>query len=737
MKCSVTNNRSRNALETGQNKWLNNERKYLQTKLSDIELELYSLHLLINKTLNTHCWLDFIETEVTKFNTDKKSKLNKKFAILLTYKSRCKTPRPSVKPVPEYIKNLSTTTFTKEETDLLNKGLSFTPTPKLLNIETVVADIETSIKYQTDFTKNLVRRDVKPILRQALTNNKQTNKTDAFRIVKSLKTKDVFYLKADKGNSMVIMDKTDYATRMNEHIEMANYVNIPRNPLPRMVKAANDAIGQINRILQIPKWKLSVSNPILPRLYGLPKIHKPGNKMRPIVSNVSSPTYKISKWLIERLNQIKQPDGMYVKNTFEFVDKISSINLETNEILVSFDVVSLYPSIPIPEALECIDLWLCDSNLSDEVAYLYSSIMKLCMNQNQFQYDNKYYTLNQGTSMGHPASCFISNAFMGMFETKLAKEGKLPRVWIRYVDDVFAIMKIDDVKPTLNILNSQYPSIKFTAEIETDGVLPFLDLKLSRQDSKIDIDVYRKPSSTLRYITSDSFCAYPQKMAVFNSMVYRLCKLPLSAKNYIKELHFIKSLANINGYWENNIDTLVRKHSRKIKQHKQSTFFKNREENIRRVKFNYAPQITNKLKTVLHKHKLSIVYTNNNKLCNILGNPKEKLTEHQKSGIYSIECTETNCNGIYIGQTRRNILSRFKEHCAHIRYNRPSKSAFAHHALCSDHLGVTSDNLKLIKQINNRTELDIWESIYIQRNIQRAVNNERQPIISPLFNFLI
>jgi hypothetical protein len=52
------------------------------------------------------------------------------------------------------------------------------------------------------------------------------------------------------------------------------------------------------------------------------------------------------------------PEGMYVKNTFEFVDKILDVHIIPNDILVSFDVEVLFPSIHVDEALEILDRWL-------------------------------------------------------------------------------------------------------------------------------------------------------------------------------------------------------------------------------------------------------------------------------------------------------------------------------------------------------------------------------------------
>jgi hypothetical protein len=57
-------------------------------------------------------------------------------------------------------------------------------------------------------------------------------------------------------------------------------------------------------------------------------------------------------------------------------------------------------------------------------------------------------------------SPFIANLFMGHMENKLNR--LFHRVWVRYVDDVFAVVHKDVVLDLLAILNSQHESIKFT-----------------------------------------------------------------------------------------------------------------------------------------------------------------------------------------------------------------------------------------------------------------------------------
>lgn len=100
-----------------------------------------------------------------------------------------------------------------------------------------------------------------------------------------------------------------------------------------------------------------------------------------------------------------------------------------------------------------------------------------------------------------------------------------------------------------------------------------------------------------------------------------------------------------------------------------------------------------------------------------------------KSGIYKIECNE--CSEIYIGQTSRNIKTRYEEHESHIKKNRPTKSAVALHVIENQHV-CTIENLTLVKQVNNKRKLDAYESIYMHKHNSILMNTMEAPIMSNL-----
>ena len=96
----------------------------------------------------------------------------------------------------------------------------------------------------------------------------------------------------------------------------------------------------------------------LGKLYLLPKIHKrlesvPG---RPVICNCGTSTEKVSEFLDSQLKPVMQSSWSYIKDSGDFIKKIKDINnIPKDSILVTADVVWLYPSIPYEAGLEALE----------------------------------------------------------------------------------------------------------------------------------------------------------------------------------------------------------------------------------------------------------------------------------------------------------------------------------------------------------------------------------------------
>ena len=83
-------------------------------------------------------------------------------------------------------------------------------------------------------------------------------------------------------------------------------------------------------------------------MYILPKIYKRLSDVPgwPVISNYEIPTEKVSEFLYFQLQPVMQNGKSYIRDSEHFLQKIKNIStLPENAILVTADIVGLYPSI--------------------------------------------------------------------------------------------------------------------------------------------------------------------------------------------------------------------------------------------------------------------------------------------------------------------------------------------------------------------------------------------------------
>ena len=203
---------------------------------------------------------------------------------------------------------------------------------------------------------------------------------------------------------------------------------------------------------------LHSSDGLPPRFYGLPTIQKNGNPLRPIVSFISSPTFNLSKYVAKILKPLTGNSAYTVKNSTEFCGSITDINLQDDDELVSFDVVSLFTSIPVDVAVNLSHNRLVnDENLPERTALSVTAVtdviklLDFCLSNTNFQYGHEHYKQIHGAAMGSPVSAVMANMVMEDLEerarTTLTNQ---PLFWKRFVDDVSTTTKFDSTQTFLN-----------------------------------------------------------------------------------------------------------------------------------------------------------------------------------------------------------------------------------------------------------------------------------------------
>jgi len=234
---------------------------------------------------------------------------------------------------------------------------------KKLAVHETIKDLESNIKSANIENQIRIRNTIIPQLHKILHLKSPKNLVDEKLISMTNYTKnycrknhDVIFTRVDKGNVTIALNKSIYIEKMEVALQDTNtYMIVKKDPSTTVEKKLNEIIKKWyseNYITKKEMLKLRSSDSVLPKAYGLPKIHKENTLYRIIVSSVNTSLYPIDKYLNKIISDNIPSSELQVKNSYELVDTLSNKFIPESHLLCSFDVVSLFTNIPLDLAID-------------------------------------------------------------------------------------------------------------------------------------------------------------------------------------------------------------------------------------------------------------------------------------------------------------------------------------------------------------------------------------------------
>ena len=519
-----------------------------------------------------------------------------------------------------------------------------------------------------------MRVEVKKVLKRAQDTNKSPSNItkEEFNALKELKKdQDRIILTTDKGVELVVMNRTDYITKSEELLNSSTYRKIPEDPTKKQKARLINILKNIKSeggLHDESYKKMYPTGAVSPKYYGLPKIHKAGIPLRPIISSTGTATYNTAKELARILKPLVGTSSHHVQNTRDFIDQIKEVRLKDGESIISYDVTSLFTSVPIKPTLDIIQQRLTkDQDLhkrTNMTIQQITSLLEFCLKSTSFMFQGQYYQQMEGAAMGSPLSPIIVNIFMEHFEEQaLESAPHPPSLWKRFVDDTFVILETSYKEEFLHHINSSDSHIRFTVEnTREDGSIPFLDTLITpNNDGSLQTKVFRKPTHTNQYLKWDSHHAISNKYSVINSLLHRANDICSSQELLEEEEKHIQEALTACQYpmWAINRMKTKMRAPRNIRNRNQE----NRPTCKGSITVPYNEGLSETFKNLCKRYGIEVHFKSGKTIKDELVAPKDKDHITNKSGvIYRYKCDQLECDEEYIGETARTFGERFKEH---------------------------------------------------------------------------
>ena len=538
-----------------------NEIEKLKKDLINISESIKDLKVRLKEQLNSNIKYESAVKFIERLQQSHKINLDLKHSKKLHELYSAKVPLIQTK---NNTINLSSFHIDEETINILQMGLNchlkskFKHNNKLIEIEKLYNSINNHVSNDKIEIDNIDYFKTK-LKHFGIQNKRDFSKDvlskDEYKKLKTLtQNKELTIRKADKSNTIVIVDTSTYLQKI-DHIlsDASKFKKLNKNPVQKLKNDLNKTITAINAVKNNLGFSKLIGNYNAGYIYANPKTHKNQTNppYRPIISQIGTPTYEIAK----NINRIIAPylDKQYmVESSYDLINILKTIN--TNYKLASIDVENLFTNVPVHQTTDIIINRVFHHPSMPPPKNLSPNILKdlliTCTTKTPFTTpDNKIYQQIDGVSMGSPLGPVYANFYMSHIENMIIPNlDEPPLTYMRYVDDTLLLVKNYKQLDMMIASFKNNSVLNFTSEIEKDNQINFLDINIKKKNNKFSTSVFKKPTSSDDYINFKGCCPEQYKIGVIKTLLHRAYHLSSDYFLLHNEINGIKQ-ALINNHF--------------------------------------------------------------------------------------------------------------------------------------------------------------------------------------------
>jgi hypothetical protein len=402
----------------------------------------------------------------------------------------------------------------------------------------VLSDLDIVSAHQLNIFKTTLLRELRNADGKVLRNLSAGQETALLQLRRLVSKRQIIVRKADKSRQVCILDPNKYDQAVMAQLsDTKNYLSIPFNLNRKCAALTKQCVQKFvkKKLLtdkQAQALLLYTDEPATRYFYGLPKTHKPATKwndgmppLRPICPDLRTETAATGCFIARYLDPLLSGIKSYCKNSYELKDRLLNMpQLGPDAVLLTADVDSLYPSIPIGAALHRVVRKL--NNKAPEFQ-LVVQLLRIQLAHNYFCFQDKSFQQIRGLPMGKAWAPVVACIYMDDWECSLwSVLGFEPVVYFRYIDDIFAVFNNRaEAERFLTVACANDSNIRLS-ETSIGRSVHFLDLQISlNEHGGFETSVYRKDSDLVVLLHRTSAHKTAIKDGVILSQLLRFLRL--------------------------------------------------------------------------------------------------------------------------------------------------------------------------------------------------------------------
>lgn len=361
------------------------------------------------------------------------------------------------------------------------------------------------------------------------------------------KNPDIKVVPADKGGRVVIAGKYVYEEKMKSFILMnvmeGIYFNLEfvdfryvkcvcESKYARMLDSVNECLRR-DQLSDHASMKCKfVDEPfIMPRIYGLFKVHKDGYPVRPIISSVDCMGKALGKWMLDKLKVIAERVGKHqIKSATHLFSKVEGKRLKRNHVLVTLDFDSMFTNIPFQKTKSIVTKYyhLIQSKTSMPLELFLEVLTFLIEESAFFTFNGEIYLQVEGLSMGNSLSQILAEITTSYFLSEALSKFDPSKIsfMFKYVDDILGGVDeeyLERVRIAIEVEHGM--KLKMCRE-DMNGEVDYLQMKVKREeDGLISLRWSQKDYSSKCILDFHSFHPWNMKANVFIEFIRNSLKI--------------------------------------------------------------------------------------------------------------------------------------------------------------------------------------------------------------------